>query len=102
MTIIETSFKIDYNPKWAKQRPETKGSLWLWSIEKKYTAEGIEIQVSGSVSEVTRNFNLLKFLAKSEYRPNRVAMLREAIRMIENKQLGEVKLKNGQDKDNKL
>ena len=91
MNILETNFKIDYNPKWAKTKPETKGSLWLWSIEKKYTAEGIEIQVSGSVSEVTRNLNLLKFLAKSEFRPNRVAMLREAIRMIENKQTGEVK-----------
>jgi hypothetical protein len=74
-----------------KQRPKTKGSLWLWSTEKKYTAEGIEIQVSGSVSAVTRNLNLLKFLAKSGFRPNRVAMLREAIRMIENGETGEVK-----------
>ena len=91
MTIIETNFKIDYNHKWAKTKPETKGTLWLWSTEKKYTAEGIEIQVSGSVSEVTRNLNLLKFLAKSEFRPNRAAILREAIRMIENKEIGKVK-----------
>ena len=91
MNILEANFKVDYNHKWAKTKPETKGSLWLWSIEKKYTAEGIEIQVSGSVSEVTRNLNLLKFLAKSEFRPNRAAILREAIRMIENKEIGKVK-----------
>ena len=91
MNILETNFKVDYNHRWAKTKPKTKGTLWLWSIEKKCTAEGIEIQVSGSVSEVTRNLNLLKFLAKSEFRTNRAAMLREAILMIENKQLGEVK-----------
>ena len=90
MRIIEINFKIGYNHKWAKTNPKTKGSLWLWSLEKKYTDEGIEIHISGAVSEVRRNFWLLKILAKTEFRPSRLAMLKKAISMIEQGKTGKV------------
>jgi len=90
MTIIETNYRIDYNHRWAKTKPETKGSLWLWSTEQKYSEAGELITVSGALSEITRNLSYLKILEKIETRPARLAIIKKAIQMIHKGEVGAV------------
>lgn len=72
----EANFRIDLNPDYAKKRPRTKGTLWLWSKE--------------SGLSVSRSLFLLKYLLENEHNPERVLIFKEAIRMIEAKKTGEV------------
>lgn len=101
MIYIETNYKIEENKRWAEQRPETKGSLWLWSSEKKYSEVTNEIiPVSNDkYGIVMRSLWLLEYLLPHEHNPKMVLILREAIRMIKAGETGWVKIEivNGQD-----
>lgn len=91
MTTIETDFRIDYNPSYVKHNPITKGSLWLWSTERKYSeVTGEEIIGSGTKPHVSRSLSYLKILEKIETRPARLAIIKKAILMIHKGEVGAV------------